>query len=260
MINSYIYLKYCNSKGEQIIPSLEYGSQLCVSAHKMGVFNLLKPHILPFAGLTISVTINPLRVNYPGKLYWNWGKSMKSIFSSGALLALLLVILLPNLGYAAAGDPVVKVIIGYDHLTTGSDETGIRRGGGKVHRRFHLVPAVAAEVPRSYIFKLRSMRGVAYVEEDAEVFALEQSVPWGVAAVQSVQTLQYNQGAGVKVAVIDTGIDLTHPDLRVAGSVTYVSGTATGNDDNGHGTHVAGTIGALNNSLGVLGVAPEADL
>jgi subtilisin family serine protease len=64
------------------------------------------------------------------------------------------------------------------------------------------------------------------------------------------------------VAVIDTGIDLTHPDLKdnIVANKTCVTGTASGNDDNGHGSHVAGTIAAANNTIGVLRVAPKAKL
>jgi subtilisin family serine protease len=62
------------------------------------------------------------------------------------------------------------------------------------------------------------------------------------------------------VAIIDTGIELTHPDLNVFKNVTYVRRTSSGNDDNGHGTHVAGTVAALDNSIGVVGVAPGARL
>src|SRR5258708_8227512 len=62
------------------------------------------------------------------------------------------------------------------------------------------------------------------------------------------------------IAIIDTGIDLTHPDLNVYRNVTFVSGTTTGNDDHGHGTHVAGTAASLDNAIGVVGVAPGARL
>lgn len=71
-----------------------------------------------------------------------------------------------------------------------------------------------------------------------------------------------NKGTGVGVAVIDTGIDLSHPDLasNIVANTTCIVGTATGNDDNGHGSHVAGTIAAIDDNIGVVGVAPEAKL
>lgn len=69
-----------------------------------------------------------------------------------------------------------------------------------------------------------------------------------------------DERVNVDVAILDTGIDTTHPDLNIVKSVTFVAGTTTGNDDNGHGTHVAGTVAALDNSIGVVGVAPGARL
>ena len=68
----------------------------------------------------------------------------------------------------------------------------------------------------------------------------------------------------VDVAVIDTGIQLDHPDLNVVGGtncVTFFATCGSGwSDGNGHGTHVAGTIGALDNGVGVVGIAPGARL
>jgi subtilisin len=64
----------------------------------------------------------------------------------------------------------------------------------------------------------------------------------------------------VDIAIVDTGIDLTHPDLNVYREKTFVPNTTSANDDNGHGTHVAGTAAARDNSIGVVGVAPGARL
>ncbi len=60
------------------------------------------------------------------------------------------------------------------------------------------------------------------------------------------------------IAIIDTGVDLTHPDLNVFKNISFVKGVKKGNDDNGHGTHVAGTTAAKDDSNGVVGVAPGA--
>lgn len=109
---------------------------------------------------------------------------------------------------------------------------------------------------------------IAYCEEDQVVTAIQkkpggggttqpaQTVPWGIARVNG-------GGAGTFATawVIDTGIQLNHPDLNVdvARSRNF-TGSGDAGDLNGHGTHVAGTIGAINNTIGVIGVAPGAPL
>lgn len=87
-----------------------------------------------------------------------------------------------------------------------------------------------------------------------------QTIPTGIDRINAESLL--NKGALVGVAVIDTGIELSHPDLKtnIIANKNCLSNTRNGNDDNGHGTHVAGTIAALNNGIGVVGVAPEAKL
>ena len=79
-----------------------------------------------------------------------------------------------------------------------------------------------------------------------------QEVPYGIVRVGGA-----GDGTGKTAWVIDTGIDLDHPDLLVdqARSRSFVPGLASADDDNGHGSHVAGTIGARNNAIGVVGVA-----
>ena len=69
-------------------------------------------------------------------------------------------------------------------------------------------------------------------------------------------------GDPVKVAVIDTGIELSHPDLKnnIKGGYNAINPLKSANDDNGHGTHVAGIIAAENNSVGVIGAGPQIDL
>jgi subtilisin family serine protease len=89
-----------------------------------------------------------------------------------------------------------------------------------------------------------------------------QPAPWGVAKVGAPNVWADTRGAGVGVAVLDTGIALDHPDLagQVKGGINTIVNGASYADDHGHGTHVAGTIAALDNSIGVVGVAPQASL
>ncbi len=85
--------------------------------------------------------------------------------------------------------------------------------------------------------------------------------PWGVARVNAPAAWPSGQGSGVKVAVIDTGIDCTHPDLQCdfSAGTNIVSPGSDPMDDNEHGTHVSGTIAGRGNG-GPLGVAPKATL
>ncbi len=109
------------------------------------------------------------------------------------------------------------------------------------------------------------------LEKDQEVVAVvenilatidAQVIPWNITMVQAPTAWVSGTADTVKVAVIDTGIYLTHPDLaaNIKGQYNAINPRKTANDDNGHGTHVAGIIAALNNTLGVVGVAPDADL
>ena len=107
---------------------------------------------------------------------------------------------------------------------------------------------------------------VAYVEPDQIFTVAAQSMPTGIDRVLASGNPNIgidgvdDKRVDVDVAVIDSGIDLDHPDLNVVGSTNCATFFATcgsgGDDGNGHGTHVAGTIGALDNGIGVVGVAP----
>ncbi|MBI2940838.1 MAG: S8 family serine peptidase [Chloroflexi bacterium] len=86
---------------------------------------------------------------------------------------------------------------------------------------------------------------------------------WGLARINAPSAWDRARGTGVLVAIVDTGIDLDHPDLvaRIApGGLNFVAPGTPPADDNGHGTHVAGIAAASLNGLGVVGVAPEARL
>ncbi len=98
----------------------------------------------------------------------------------------------------------------------------------------------------------------ATVEDDVTVSVhAEEEIPWGVRYVGAERLWKRGRGAGVKIAVIDTGISREHFELRdqIKGGVNLVSGR-----QNGHGTHVAGIIVAEMNQRGIVGVSPEAHL
>ena len=101
--------------------------------------------------------------------------------------------------------------------------------------------------------------GPADVEANVSPFKT-QMVPWGVDAIHAREVWTATKGSpAVNVAVLDTGIDLKHPDLQAAyaGGVNLVDPTKPPQDDHKHGTHVSGTIAATDNAIGVVGIAPN---
>lgn len=90
--------------------------------------------------------------------------------------------------------------------------------------------------------------------------AASDHITCGLKVIYATYAWRYSRGNRARVAVLDTGIDPRHPDLRVYGGISYVPGVRSWVDDHYHGTHVAGTIAALANRRGVVGVAPQARL
>jgi subtilisin family serine protease len=141
-----------------------------------------------------------------------------------------------------------------------------RKGASILHVYEHAIKGFAMKVPNDAVLeKIKNDERIAYVEADQVVTAFAQVLPAGIDRVDadSNPTVQAGNGVGstnVDIAIIDTGIYLSHSDLNVYKHKTYVKGTKTGNDDNGHGTHVAGTAAAKDDGNGVVGMAPGARL
>jgi subtilisin len=120
-----------------------------------------------------------------------------------------------------------------------------------------------ADLSTAELARLRSDNNVLMIEPD-RVVALGSCftvvAPWLI--TWNINRVGYGDGTGKTAWVIDTGIDFAHPDLTTDAvkSRSFVSGQTSAADENGHGTHVAGIIGAKNNSTGTLGVASGATL
>lgn len=141
----------------------------------------------------------------------------------------------------------------------------IKAVGGVKTRDLDIIDAAAVSLPsKAAAAVLAGKKGVSYIEEDRIVAqALDESLPWGVDRVDADLVWPVTIGTGVKVAVNDTGIDLNHPDLaaNIKGGFNTIDPSLQPQDDEGHGTHVAGTIAATaGNGIGVKGVAPGVDL
>jgi subtilisin family serine protease len=139
------------------------------------------------------------------------------------------------------------------------------------HVYSHAVKGFAAAIPEDKLESLRRNPRVRLIEPDITVQAADQTLPTGVDRIDTEWNVTadidgVDERVDIDIAIIDTGIDIDHPDLNVVGGVRYyTSGSQTYedneyDDDHGHGTHVAGTAGAIDNSIGVVGVAPGARL
>ncbi|MGV7226672.1 MAG: S8 family serine peptidase [Nitrosopumilus sp.] len=158
-----------------------------------------------------------------------------------------------------------------------ANEMAEERGLAVSHVYGNAVNGFSAIVPRGQLDNVASDPRVNYIEQDSVVSIYKkpndkpgnggndatedslppQTIPTGISLIHATTTGTVD----VNVAVIDTGIDENHPDLNVVDGVNFVfRGKNTFDDGHGHGTHVAGTIGAIDNAQGVIGVAPGANL
>jgi subtilisin family serine protease len=138
--------------------------------------------------------------------------------------------------------------------------------GARVPRIFDsAIHGFIARVPNQQVIdSLAKDPRVAYVEQDQQVQAFFDTLPNGINRIDGdLSPARSGDGTGsvnADIAILDTGIDFSHPDLNIYAQKTFVSGTSSANDDNGHGTHVAGIAAAKDNGYGVVGVAPGARL
>lgn len=213
---------------------------------------------------------------------------MKKILVVLMVIALTLGTVLPSAtGFASSKEQseAKEYLVMFD----GAAEKGILQAFGiekdAILHEFELLPVKHIKVSPEQAKGLANHPQIKFVEENIEFKALgepvektmedsvvssdqfiEQTVPWGVTRVQATQAHPYGiNGNGMRVAVLDTGIDRNHSDLQanVRGGYSVFTDSANRNpyhDPNGHGTHVAGTVAAANNGSGVLGVAPRAQL
>ena len=174
------------------------------------------------------------------------------------------------MGSASAAADTTRVIVAFKPGTAASTKAAVKAARGNVKHEIHGMNAMAIEVPAVALKGLQNNPNVEYVEEDlirrptaltspsAAPYLAGQLTPYGIKMVQADLLSDANAG-NRKVCIIDSGINRAHEDLvgqsaNMGGQ--YDAGTKDWfTDEDGHGTHVAGTIAALNNSgTGVVGV------
>jgi subtilisin len=171
---------------------------------------------------------------------------------------------------AISGQYIVVLKPGADRAAA---VAGARSLGGEVFVQYgHALNGYAARLPQAAVSQIERNPHVAFVTPDGEVSAAAaaacdpaaaQCLPAGIDRIDADRSsTRSGDGRGsvnVNVAVLDTGIDVNNPDLNVVGGKDCSAGKGF-EDPDGHGTHVAGTIAALDNGIGVVGVAPGARL
>jgi subtilisin family serine protease len=177
---------------------------------------------------------------------------------------------------AMAQNATTRVIVAFKPGAAGAARAAIAAARGDVKHEIQGMDAVAVELPTQALAGLSRNPNVEYLEEDVKrypyagatpttgtPYATGQLMPYGIAMVQADQLAGTN-ASNRKLCIIDSGYDRAHEDLSAGANVTGEFDSGTGwwyTDENHHGTHVAGTISALNNAgKGVVGVSENASL
>lgn len=189
---------------------------------------------------------------------------MRRLLVPAVVLAFLVVLFaLPASAAQTNGSPAAYIVVLKPSVSRAAPvaaEHASAFGGRITYVYEHALQGYAGVFPEARLAALRADDRVAYVEADG-VVTTTQTVPWGIVKVGAdVSSAKAGDGQGaianVNVYVIDTGVDAKHRDLNVVGHVNFASGP--NRDCHGHGTHVAGTVAARDNTVDVVGVAPGA--
>lgn len=159
---------------------------------------------------------------------------------------------------AGQNDGRERVWIKYKAGSKGATQQALSRAGAEMHHSLDNLNAYAASLSPKAIEALRKNPNVEYIEEDPIRVPMAQTVPFGINMVQAIETAATGaDGTGVLVCIVDSGLYTGHEDHSGVTGASITGGNATWDtDDCGHGTHVAGTIRAVDNGIGVLGVSP----
>jgi subtilisin len=176
--------------------------------------------------------------------------------------------------------PVRYIVVFDSGINPSAKDALVRQFGGVVEKPIAILGnANVVFLPPGAVQALSRSGKVLRAEEDAVVYAVKkpaptpppppppETLPWGIEKINADDAWPFSTGEGIKVAIIDTGIDRDHPDLvnNIKGGQNFVAirgkiDPDNWDDDNGHGTHVAGIVAAEDNEIGVIGVAPDASL
>ena len=207
-----------------------------------------------------------------GKIMTKLSKKVKTLINARCLIVLFAALSLTI--QSANAQPEDYIIVCKSHL---HKQNLLERQLFTASCIFNIIPAVAVRLEVNQVSQLLNDPDVEYIEPDYKIYAVgnvetdvnalsdiyalsSQTIPYGITMVNAPVVWPKTKGGGVRVALMDTGISMYHPDKgNVVASTSFVTGEAV-EDFDGHGTHTSGTIAAADNGIGVVGVAPQADL
>lgn len=169
-----------------------------------------------------------------------------------------------------------KIVVFKEWFDKEAEQDDLLRNSGAVKiKHLRLINGTAAYLPSQAENGLKGRNEISRIDEDLVINALDeihlakpkppqpsQELPWGIVRIFAESAWEETTGSTIKVAILDTGIELDHPDLQdnIKGNVNLIKPNKSGDDDKGHGTHVAGIVAALNNEIGVVGAGPDISL
>lgn len=201
-----------------------------------------------------------------------------------ALLAIKVLVVFVLLNFSAQLSDAVpsehprKIVVFKKSYVKETDQDALLRNFGAVKiKRLALINSQAVHLPPGAEKHLKRKNEILRIDEDLVITAvkkegkgkpnpplpkLPEKLPWGIQRIYADLVWEVTTGSMIKVAILDTGIDLDHPDLQenIKGEINTIKPRKSADDDNGHGTHLAGTVAAIDNDFGVIGVGPEISL
>lgn len=190
-------------------------------------------------------------------------KKLIVLLGTAFVLILSLAFVIP--AYTASQDGQVRVWVEFRPGQQANVERVLRGEGAQFHYTFDNLSSFVVTLPEKSLSGIRRNPNVVMVEEDAKRYLDAQTIPYGIDMVQARQIWDADldgivdagapTGAGRKVCIIDSGLWTAHEDFQGV-NITGGYPSDWNRDRCGHGTHVAGTIAAMNNQLGVVGVSP----
>jgi len=204
----------------------------------------------------------------------------ESLLAIKILASLVLLNFSAQLSDAVPSEHPRKIVVFKKSYSKESDQDALLRNLGAVKiKRLALTNSQAVHMPPGVEKRLKRKNEILRIDDDLVITAVfdkgkhkpkrrchppwrPEKLPWGIQRIHADLVWEVTTGSMIRVAILDSGIDLDHPDLwrNIKGGINTLKPHKSPDDDNGHGTHLAGTVAAIDNDFGVIGIGPEVSL